>query len=83
MKVYKKPVVAILSTGNEIIDLQEPNPLSGDDWGGIFDTNRPSLQAALEGMGYQVVDLGIVPDTLSRPSLWHPEHASLTGLEQG
>ena len=33
-----------------------------DGWGGIWDTNRPSLQAALEGMGYTVVDLGIVPD---------------------
>ncbi|KAK2465926.1 hypothetical protein APHAL10511_001567 [Amanita phalloides] len=60
--VYRKPVVAILSTGNEIINIQNPTPLSGNEWGGIFDTNRPSLQAALEGMGYEVVDLGIVPD---------------------
>ncbi|KAG5650058.1 hypothetical protein H0H81_000932 [Sphagnurus paluster] len=65
VEVYKKPVVAILSTGNEIIDLQVPKPHSGDGWGGIFDTNRPSLQAALEGMGYEVVDLGVVPDELS------------------
>ncbi|OBZ70254.1 Molybdenum cofactor synthesis protein cinnamon [Grifola frondosa] len=36
----------------------------GDGWGGIWDTNRPSLQAVLEGMGYKVVDLGIVPDDL-------------------
>ena len=26
----------------------------------IYDTNRPSLQAALEGLGYEVIDLGIV-----------------------
>jgi len=64
VEVYKKPVVALLSTGNEIIDLQSPTPHSGDGWGGIFDTNRPSLQAALEGMGYEVVDLGVVPDTV-------------------
>lgn len=57
-------MVALLSTGNEIIDLHTPNPHSGDDWGGVFDTNRPSLQAALEGMGYDVVDLGVVPDRL-------------------
>jgi gephyrin len=63
--VYKKPVVAILSTGNEIVDIQDPTPLSGNEWGGIFDTNRPSLQAALKGMGYEVLDLGIVPDKLS------------------
>lgn len=62
--MYKKPVVALLSTGNEIVDVQNPNPFPGDGWGGIWDTNRPSLQAALEGMGYEVVDLGIVPDEL-------------------
>ncbi|KAF5388108.1 hypothetical protein D9615_000748 [Tricholomella constricta] len=62
VEVYKKPVVALLSTGNEIVDLQSPKPLSDDGWGGIFDTNRPSLRAALEGMGYEVFDLGVVPD---------------------
>ncbi|THH18195.1 hypothetical protein EW146_g2730 [Bondarzewia mesenterica] len=65
VKVVRKPVVAILSTGNEILDLQNPQSLSGDGWGRIWDTNRPSLQAALEGLGYEVVDLGIVADTLS------------------
>ncbi|KAF9006751.1 hypothetical protein BDQ17DRAFT_1398876 [Cyathus striatus] len=62
--VYKKPVVALLSTGNEIVDLQAQASQLSDAWGGIFDTNRPSLQAALEGMGYVVIDLGIVPDTI-------------------
>lgn len=69
VEVYRKPVVALLSTGNEIVDLQSPKPHSGDGWGGIHDTNRPSLQAALEGMGYNVVDLGIVPDELSLTSI--------------
>ncbi|KAF8076790.1 MoaB/Mog domain-containing protein [Lyophyllum atratum] len=64
IEVYKKPVVALLSTGNEIVDLHSPKSLSGDGWGKIFDTNRPSLQAALEGMGYKVVDLGVVPDRI-------------------
>lgn len=63
--MYKKPVVALLSTGNEIVDLQNPNPQEGDGWGGIWDTNRPSLHAALEGMNYEVVDLGVVPDEFS------------------
>lgn len=58
------PVVAILSTGNELLDVETPKQMDGDGWGGIWDTNRPSLQAALEGMGYKVVDLGIVPDEL-------------------
>ncbi|KAF8207824.1 MoaB/Mog domain-containing protein [Mycena galopus ATCC 62051] len=63
--VYKRPVVALLSTGNELLDLQNPKPHSGDEWGGIWDTNRPSLQAALQGMGYDIVDLGIVPDDIT------------------
>lgn len=62
--VHRKPVVAVLSTGNELLDLQDPRPMEGDGWGGIWDTNRPSLQAALEGMGYEVRDLKIVPDDL-------------------
>jgi gephyrin len=64
-------VVAILSTGNELVDLQKPSSREQpkDQWGGIFDTNRPSLQAALEGLGYDVVDLGIVQDTCVPASL--------------
>ncbi|KAI0751084.1 molybdenum cofactor biosynthesis protein [Daedaleopsis nitida] len=64
VRTFRKPIVALLSTGNELLDVQSPNPLPSDGWGGIWDTNRPSLQAALEGMGYEVFDLGIVPDTL-------------------
>jgi gephyrin len=59
--------VAILST---IVDLHSDvasttgsNLNVSWDGGGIFDTNRPSLQAVLEGLGYEVIDLGIVPDT--------------------
>ena len=54
--------MAILSTGNELVDLQDPVNLAQDGWGGIYDTNRPSLHAALEGLGYRVIDLGIVGD---------------------
>ena len=65
VRVYRKPVVAILSTGNELMDLQTREASSTtavEGWGGIFDTNRPSLRAVLESIGYEVVDLGIVPD---------------------
>ncbi|KAJ7639510.1 MoeA, N-terminal and linker domain-containing protein [Roridomyces roridus] len=68
VEVFRRPVVALLSTGNELVDLQNPQPHSNDEWGGIWDTNRPSLQAALEGMGDEVMDLGIVPDELSLDS---------------
>ncbi|KAI0722668.1 molybdenum cofactor biosynthesis protein [Earliella scabrosa] len=64
VRAFRKPVIALLSTGNELLDIQSPSPLPSDGWGGIWDTNRPSLQAALEGLGYDVVDLGIVPDSL-------------------
>lgn len=66
VKVHPKPVVAVLSTGNELLDIQTPQRMDKDGWSGIWDTNRPSLQAALEGMGYNVVDLGIVPDSLDK-----------------
>jgi gephyrin len=61
--VYKKPVVALMSTGNELVDLQGPEvQQSGDAFAGINDTNRPALRAVLEGLGYEVIDLGIVND---------------------
>ena len=67
VQVYKKPVVAVLSTGNELVDLQSPEEQileKEGGWGGIWDVNRPSLRASLEGLGYEVLDLGIVPDDL-------------------
>ncbi|KAF9450155.1 hypothetical protein P691DRAFT_774137 [Macrolepiota fuliginosa MF-IS2] len=64
VSVYRKPVVAVLSTGNEIVDLHGQASVEQGEWSGIFDTNRPSLTAALEGLGYSVVDLGIVPDSI-------------------
>ncbi|TDL29372.1 hypothetical protein BD410DRAFT_709844 [Rickenella mellea] len=67
VSVFRKPVVAILSTGNELCDIQgnQGSDLHNlDGWSGIWDTNRPSLQAALENMNYEVVDLGIVADDL-------------------
>ncbi|KAJ6464590.1 MoaB/Mog domain-containing protein [Mycena sanguinolenta] len=85
VQVYRRPIVALLSTGNELVDLQKPEPHSGDDWGGIWDTNRPSLRAALVGLGYDVVDLGIVPDDVAshvnviRQALDHADILLTTG----
>ena len=66
VSVYRKPVIAIMSTGNELVDIQgspsSDTQSSGENWTGIWDTNRPSLQAALETMGYEVIDLGIIQD---------------------
>ncbi|EJD01356.1 uncharacterized protein FOMMEDRAFT_147908 [Fomitiporia mediterranea MF3/22] len=68
VSVFRRPVIAVMSTGNELVDLQ--GSLEGksqsynaqESWSGIWDTNRPSLKAALETMGYEVIDLGIVKD---------------------
>ncbi|QRV87463.1 molybdopterin-binding domain protein [Ceratobasidium sp. AG-Ba] len=47
---YRKPVIALLSTGNELVDLQNDAVQNNTEhWAGL---------------GYQVVDLGIVHDTI-------------------
>lgn len=67
VKVFKKPVLAFLGTGNEIRDLSGSESAVGSEKGDwkSWDTNPPFLAASLEGMEYDVVDLGIVPDELS------------------
>jgi gephyrin len=67
--VYPKPVVAILSTGNELQDIgaaqaHAASAAGGDDgWDfRVWDSNRPGLRAAIEGQGFEVLDLGIVGD---------------------
>jgi molybdopterin molybdotransferase len=49
--------VAIFSTGDEVRDPPAPLPA-----GGIYDSNRFTLAALLDGMGCVVTDLGILPD---------------------
>ncbi|CUA70367.1 Gephyrin [Rhizoctonia solani] len=66
VKAYRKPVVALLSTGNELVDLQQ-NSSQGEGterWSGVVDTNRPSLKAALERLGYEIYDVGIALDNI-------------------
>ncbi len=59
LQVYKKPIIGIMSTGNEFV---EPSVVPTGSQ--IRDSNRPSLLAAFRhDIGrYEVVDLGIVPD---------------------
>lgn len=59
--VHRKPVVGILSTGNELVDAGAN--AGAEPWGfAVYDANRPSLRAAVEALGYATVDLGIVRD---------------------
>ncbi len=59
--VYRRPRVAILSTGDEVVppDTTELEP------GHIRDTNRPLLRSLLAELGVDVMDRGIVGDDSS------------------
>ncbi|MGH7014528.1 MAG: molybdopterin molybdotransferase MoeA [Stellaceae bacterium] len=59
LTVRRKLLVAIFSTGDEV---REPG--SELPPGAIFDSNRYTLRALLEGLGCAVTDLGILPDSL-------------------
>jgi molybdopterin molybdotransferase len=58
LTVYRRLRVALFSTGDELAMPGEPlKP------GGIYNSNRYTLRALLEGLGCVVDDMGIVPDT--------------------
>ncbi|KAL8707569.1 MAG: hypothetical protein Q9220_007410 [cf. Caloplaca sp. 1 TL-2023] len=58
--VYEKPVVGVLSTGDELVPHHsQPGSL---ELGEVRDTNRPTLMAAIQGWGFEVVDLGVASD---------------------
>jgi len=58
--VFRKPKVAIISTGDEII--QPGNPLPP---GAVYDSNGAIIAAAVEEQGCEAVRLGSVPDKLA------------------
>ncbi len=57
ISVTRRPVVALLSSGNEVIETGSPlKP------GQVYDSNRTSLHSALDAMGVDVLDLGVARD---------------------
>ncbi|KAH9810482.1 MoeA C-terminal region (domain IV) [Teratosphaeria destructans] len=59
VKVYKKPIVGVLSTGDEIVQHDRASDLQ---MGEVRDTNRPTLLTAIRGSGFEAIDLGIASD---------------------
>lgn len=58
--VYRRPVVAVLSTGDEVYEYDEPLP-----YGGVRDSNRHALMAAIQAAGCEARSLGIARDDQS------------------
>ncbi|TPX56940.1 hypothetical protein SpCBS45565_g08304 [Spizellomyces sp. 'palustris'] len=56
----RKPVVGLLSTGNEVVEASAAGPIP---YGVIRDSNRPTLEAAVKDAGFDSIDLGIAPDS--------------------
>lgn len=61
IKVYRKPIVGVLSTGDEVVDT-----LNGEkhllEYGEIYDSNRPMLLETIRSWGFEAIDLGIARD---------------------
>ena len=75
LRVAARPRVALFSTGDELVMPGEPlKP------GAIYNSNRFTLRGLLEGLGCEVVDLGIVPDKLDATRAALREAASQADL---
>jgi molybdopterin molybdotransferase len=69
VRVRRRPRVALLSTGDELVEPGRPLAL-----GQIYNSNRHLLRTWLQRFGCDVVDAGILPDDLERT------RAALAGL---
>lgn len=59
IQVVRRPVVAVLSTGDELLDVNEPLAP-----GKIRDSNGYTITALVQGLGAQAIRLGIARDTV-------------------
>ena len=57
VKVIRKPIVAVFSTGDELKNAGEHLPP-----GAIYDSNRYTLIGLLQRTGLEILNLGIIPD---------------------
>jgi molybdopterin molybdotransferase len=63
VKVFDKPKIAVLATGNELVELG--NRLEGSQ---IFDTNKLVLSALCSDLGAEPLDMGIARDDVDEIS---------------
>ena len=61
VEVRKRPTVAVISTGNEIVSPGEPLPV-----GSVYDSNAAILSAAIAELGCEPRHLGTVRDDIDR-----------------
>jgi molybdopterin molybdotransferase len=61
VRVHRRPRVALLSTGDEVVEPGQPRRP-----GQIYDANRFSLGGMIQTAGADPLDLGIVPDVRER-----------------
>lgn len=57
--VYRKLKIAILSTGDELVE-----PGTELQPGQIYNSNRYTLAGQMDALGFETIDLGIVPDNM-------------------
>ena len=57
VKVYRRLRIAILSTGDELTPIDKPLNI-----GNIYDSNRHALNALLQRLNIEIIDLGLCPD---------------------
>ncbi|CAD5231343.1 unnamed protein product [Bursaphelenchus xylophilus] len=59
IKIFRRPIVAVISTGDELVDINDIAELKE---GQIIDSNRPMLIELIRSQGFDCVDGGIVRD---------------------
>uniref|UniRef100_A0A0K0DY23 MoCF_biosynth domain-containing protein n=1 Tax=Strongyloides stercoralis TaxID=6248 RepID=A0A0K0DY23_STRER len=59
VRIYRKPKVCVMSTGNELIDPLFDGQIPK---GKIRDSNRPQLLSLFNSYGFHAIDVGIAPD---------------------